>query len=372
MVAQRTTLTNAYESTLSAELDGTALSMTVADATGLDDSYDFYLVIDPESATKREYVECEDVTGSVITIATGRRYLAGSAQGSGITHDSGAVVRMVPLAQHIEDLNDRIDAVGDHGDLAGLTDDDHTQYPLKTVWDAKGSIAAASAPDTPANLPVGTNGQVLAAASGESTGLEWTDASPSDHGGLTGKDDDDHTQYHNDARAATWHDGESGDHVTNGNTHNHDGGDGGEIDHGALGGKSDDDHSQYLTVGRHDSDDHSNLESFVVFSAPGAVLAQLYNQRLYLPFDADLIRVDTMLGTASSSGSVEVDINRNGSTIFSTQSNRPIITSGNYRDQSGTPNTTGITQGTHYLQVQVDADGTGAEDLVVIIIFERS
>lgn len=43
-----------------------------------------------------------------------------------------------------------------------------------TIFDAKGDLIAASAADTAARLPVGTNGQVLTANSSTSTGLEWT------------------------------------------------------------------------------------------------------------------------------------------------------------------------------------------------------
>lgn len=46
-----------------------------------------------------------------------------------------------------------------------------------TVADAKGDIFAATAADTVTRLAVGSNGQVLTAASGQSTGLEW--ATPS-------------------------------------------------------------------------------------------------------------------------------------------------------------------------------------------------
>ena len=47
----------------------------------------------------------------------------------------------------------------------------------KSTFTAKGSIAAATAASTPANLAVGTNGQLLSADSTAATGLAWT------HGG---------------------------------------------------------------------------------------------------------------------------------------------------------------------------------------------
>jgi hypothetical protein len=53
----------------------------------------------------------------------------------------------------------------------------------KTIVDAKGDIIAATAADTVARLAVGTNGQVLTAASGQSTGLQW--ATPAAPGGMT-------------------------------------------------------------------------------------------------------------------------------------------------------------------------------------------
>ncbi len=62
----------------------------------------------------------------------------------------------------------------DHGlALTGLADDDHPQYILKTLVDAKGDIVTATAADTPARLGVGANATVLTADSGEATGLKW-------------------------------------------------------------------------------------------------------------------------------------------------------------------------------------------------------
>jgi len=77
------------------------------------------------------------------------------------------------------------------GYLDGVTSAVQTQIDSKigqstainpTIVDAKGDIIAASAADTVARLAVGTNGQVLTAASGEATGLQW--ATPS-AGGMT-------------------------------------------------------------------------------------------------------------------------------------------------------------------------------------------
>lgn len=96
----------------------------------------------------------------------------------------------------------------DHGSLAGLADDDHTHYHT----DARHAALTHSFVD---------------------------------HGALSGLGDDDHTQYHTDGRAATWHTGLSGAHVTNGDSHDHSGGDGAQIDHGGLSGLADDDHPHY-------------------------------------------------------------------------------------------------------------------------------
>ena len=53
-----------------------------------------------------------------------------------------------------------------------------------TLLDAKGDLIAASAADTAARLAVGTDGQVLTAASGQATGLQW--ATPSGSAAFVG------------------------------------------------------------------------------------------------------------------------------------------------------------------------------------------
>jgi hypothetical protein len=57
-------------------------------------------------------------------------------------------------------------------DFTWVTTDDVNAIQ-NAIVDAKGDLIAASADDTPARLAVGTNGQVLTADSGETTGLKW-------------------------------------------------------------------------------------------------------------------------------------------------------------------------------------------------------
>ncbi|MFA4972287.1 MAG: hypothetical protein WC683_06715 [bacterium] len=63
--------------------------------------------------------------------------------------------------------------VNDHGSLTGLTDDDHTQYTKKATLAAKGSMYAASAASTPAEVAVGANGTALVADSAQAAGVKF-------------------------------------------------------------------------------------------------------------------------------------------------------------------------------------------------------
>ena len=116
MTAQETKLFNAFETTLTATMGSSDTTFTVNTVT---DSYPttlaapFYIVINPDSATNREVVLVTAVNTSTkqLTTSVPNRYLKGSAASSGLSHASGTVVRMAPLQQHIEDINDRVDTI---------------------------------------------------------------------------------------------------------------------------------------------------------------------------------------------------------------------------------------------------------------------
>ena len=116
MTAQETNLFNAFETTLTATMGSSDTTFSVNAVT---DSYPttlsapFYIVINPDSATNREVilVTAVDTGTKQLTTTVPNRYLPGSAASSGLSHSSGQTVRMAPLQQHIEDINDRVDTI---------------------------------------------------------------------------------------------------------------------------------------------------------------------------------------------------------------------------------------------------------------------
>lgn len=75
-----------------------------------------------------------------------------------------------------------------HNNLGGLTTGDpHTQYLLKALADVKGDLLAATAVDTWARVPVGTDGKLLMADAASAAGVKWADVPVSsiDHNALT-------------------------------------------------------------------------------------------------------------------------------------------------------------------------------------------
>lgn len=74
------------------------------------------------------------------------------------------------------------------------------------------------------------------------------------------------------------------------------------------------------------------------------------------------------LKLAPTGGPFEVDVNKNGTTIFSTQANRPIIVATEFEDISDTPNVTTFAAGDD-ITVDIDLVGTGqaGQDLIVVV-----
>lgn len=103
----------------------------------------------------------------------------------------------------------------------------------------------------------------------------------------------------------------------------------------------------------------------VPFSEPGALVNGSGTFRLYAPVARTILDVQAQVGVAPSGGVVTVDVNKDGTTIFTTQANRPEIASGEYVSDLETPDVTAWAADS-YLSVDVDAHND-CEDLTVVV-----
>jgi hypothetical protein len=141
------------------------------------------------------------LNASAITTGTTRTLSAPNATGTLVLEDNSATLSSKTLASPIlsgtvttpltasrlmvtgasSELAVNSVTATEAGYLSGVTSAIQTQLDAKvakSTYSAKGSILAASAASTPADVVIGSNGTILTADSGQSTGLRWA-AAPS-------------------------------------------------------------------------------------------------------------------------------------------------------------------------------------------------
>ena len=94
-----------------------------------------------------------------------------------------------------------------------------------------------------------------------------------------------------------------------------------------------------------------------------------------LPIDGTYTIVGTrlMVGTAPTGAALVIDVNKNGTSIYTTQANRPTITaSSNSGGPGATPDVTSLAAG-DYLTVDIDQVGStvAGSDLTVVVIVSK-
>ena len=85
------------------------------------------------------------------------------------------------------------------------------------------------------------------------------------------------------------------------------------------------------------------------------------------PFNGTIVSVNLYRRTAGSSGSTIVDVNKNGTTVFTTQANRPAVTTAQSQATAANMDVTSVSAG-DVLSVDVDqVEGGSPEDIVVSV-----
>lgn len=117
---------------------------------------------------------------------------------------------------------------------------------------------------------------------------------------------------------------------------------------------------------------HTHTATFTLsaFSRQGILSVSTGTLRLPVEGSYTIVGVRLMVGTAPTGQALIVDVNKNGATIYTTQSNRPTIAAGSNSGGPGaTPDVTSLVAG-DYLTVDIDQIGTtvAGSDLVVSVI----
>lgn len=132
-------------------------------------------------------------------------------------------------------------------------------------------------------------------------------------------------------------------------------------------------------------DENGNFTGFISVAASGGTSTETFVQpgtlatgvgaiSFIFPFAAVINGVVASVGTAPTGSSIICDVNLNGSTIFSTQVNRPTIAAtANKTSSIPTPNTRSVAQ---FDLLSVDIDQVGSTipgaDLVIVISYNSA
>ena len=128
--------------------------------------------------------------------------------------------------------------------------------------------------------------------------------------------------------------------------------------------KSDDTFSAADVIGHLDT---------ITFSKTGELATGTGTMRWYADNSYTIVEVRASVGTAPTGASVIVDVNKNGTTIFSTQGNRPTIAVSTNTDGSNVPDVTTLADG-DYFSVDIDQIGSTVKgsDLTVQVLLRRA
>lgn len=113
----------------------------------------------------------------------------------------------------------------------------------------------------------------------------------------------------------------------------------------------------------------------VVFTQSGDLAVGTGAVRWYAPFACTVVSAHANVGTAPTGATAIFDVNRNGTTIYTTQTNRPTVAISGFYDEGGTPDgTVALTAGTDYLTIDIDQVGStvAGADAVVTVHLRRT
>lgn len=108
-----------------------------------------------------------------------------------------------------------------------------------------------------------------------------------------------------------------------------------------------------------------------LFSMVDVLTTKVGAHRVYMETDCVVESVRIAVGTAPVGSSVIVDVNRNGTTIYTTQGNRPTIAISGFTALGGVAANNAFSIG-DYMTVDVDQVGTANANLTVTVLIRKT
>lgn len=108
----------------------------------------------------------------------------------------------------------------------------------------------------------------------------------------------------------------------------------------------------------------------LTWNVAGTLTTQTGVAQLPIPATATIADITIRAATAPTGASIKVDVNKNGTTVFTTQANRPTIAVSTNASTAAVPDVTALVAG-DYLTVDIDQVGStiAGADLVVVLRF---
>lgn len=112
-----------------------------------------------------------------------------------------------------------------------------------------------------------------------------------------------------------------------------------------------------------------DARSMIKLESAGALTVGAGKDRIVFPFNADIVSVSAIVGTAPTGAPLILDVLKNGTTVFSTTANRPTVAAGATQTTLyPRPDVTRVTQGDSLSLTVVQIGSTVAgSDLDVIV-----
>jgi hypothetical protein len=115
------------------------------------------------------------------------------------------------------------------------------------------------------------------------------------------------------------------------------------------------------------------LDDVLTFGRSGTMIVAPGVARFYWPFPVLILGVTASLGVAPTGAGVTIDLNKNGTTIFTTQGNRPVVPAGGFVTVTeAVPAVTTVVAGDYYtLDVDTIGSGVAGAELNALIRYRR-